>query len=130
VRHLPARVLQLPTRWPWRGEARAQGRWRIEGQDAKQEGIGNDMKEEEMKKMEFTPRSKTKMRKKTLELIKNSFAIDTPPTIHVEIAPFRDDLKAADGFTIIFTGASAKLRQKVVGEILDAVKCLLGEEEL
>jgi hypothetical protein len=87
------------------------------------------MKEEEMKKMEFTPRSKTKMRKSTLRLIKDSFAFDTPPTIHVEIAPFRDDLKAADGFTIVLTGASSKLRQKVVGKILDAVKCLLGEEE-
>ena len=70
--------------------------------------------------IELTPRGKAKARKETLKMIKDSFAIDTRPTIHVEIVPFSDDLKAADGFTIIFAGATAKLRQKVVGEILEA----------
>ena len=71
--------------------------------------------------------SKTKMRKKTLGIIK-SFAIDKRPTMSVNIQSFRDDQNNIEGVTIMLIGTNPKLRQTVMAEIMDAVKCLLGEE--
>ena len=54
-------------------------------------------------------------------------AIDEPPTMKVNIRPFRD--RNTEGVTIILTETNPKLRQKVMAEIMDTVKHLLGEEK-